>query len=928
MIKFKTLRHALMMTAATLGGTVVATVADRPAYAQEAVRAYAIPAQDLDDALRAFAMQTGRDVLYPPQVVAGKRSPGVQGQRTERQALAALLVGTGLRFEQTASNGYVVQDPGSPTRAGEAGEVAASELEDVVVTGTNIRGGVPVGSPVLVFTAEDIERSGAQTAAQFMDQLPQNFGGGISLDTNSTIGDEVSASNQTDPSRVSIDRSFGSSVNLRGLGQGTTLILVNGRRLASAAAQSNGRPYTDISSIPLSAVESIQVLTDGASAIYGADAVGGVVNFILKRDYVGAQTRLTVGVGSDGEGREYRGAQTVGFGWASGNLLASYEHYEREAITAESRPLFDEYIGDSGTVSGMITPDETADSLSISLSQTLMPNLSAFADLAYNERETLRVAQSVFDYETIFPGFGFGLQTVDSKNVGNNRRSSAVVGLDAELGGTWTARLVGGLSRDSFRARDDSLTVAPDLGINSPTTLDTLARSELATLDATVSGTLFTLPAGPVRLAVGAQHRADTYDYEAVDNAGGRTVQNPDTVHTNAAFAEIQAPLLRPLDRNRTPLLALSLAGRYEEYDNFGNTFDPLIGLRLAPSDNLQFRATYNTSFKPPSVQQLQPPTIIAAVYRSSPSEPDGFRRSIEIFGGNPDLQPEVSRNWTAGFEWTIPSQNNLRIEGTFYDIEYRDRISVISSGTNDAAYADPLLDSVRILRTDLPGAEFDALVSGLLANPYGTQFSGCNAATPFSIPPVIFGACSEPVSNFEAIAYRDLRNLAMTHDRGVDLTLSQDFDTDLGRFDWTVSATYIIDHEQQFTETGPVVERVSQLHYPIDLNVRAGIGWESGAWSLNATIDYADSYENTQFTPSRQIDAYTTVDFSAKYRVDGSEHAILNGASLLFYVQNVFEEEPPRIEYPSTNGRVIPYDPNNANLDLRRFSVTLVKEW
>ncbi len=279
MIKFRTLRHALMVTAATLGGTIVATVADRPAYAQDAVRSYTIPAQNLDGALRAFALQSGRDILYSPALVQGKRSQGVQGQHTEAQALAALLSGTGLRVQRTTSGGYALTAQ-SAEQAVVAVDGAVSELPEVLVTGSvsqnaDIRRTEDDAQPYVVFSGEDIERSGATNLEDFLrTRLPMNSQRGGSNQRGGNNG----------------------TITLRGLSAAQTLILVDGRRVPSVAVSGQGGvEQFNVNGIPTSAIERIEVLPATAGGIYGGGAVGGVINIILKRDYTGVDIETTYG---------------------------------------------------------------------------------------------------------------------------------------------------------------------------------------------------------------------------------------------------------------------------------------------------------------------------------------------------------------------------------------------------------------------------------------------------------------------------------------------------------------------------------------------------------------------------------------------------------------------------------------------------------
>jgi iron complex outermembrane receptor protein len=172
----------------------------------------------------------------------------------------------------------------------------STQLERVTVTGSNIRRvDAETASPVQVITREDIERSGRQTVADVVRLLPADNNG--SLSTAFGAGFAAGAS----------------GVALRGLTVNGTLVLLNGRRLAPYGLADDGqRSFVDLNSIPLEAVQRIEVLKDGASAIYGSDAIAGVVNVILRRDFRGAAVAASYGVSGDGDGDALRAS--VGFG--------------------------------------------------------------------------------------------------------------------------------------------------------------------------------------------------------------------------------------------------------------------------------------------------------------------------------------------------------------------------------------------------------------------------------------------------------------------------------------------------------------------------------------------------------------------------------------------------------------------------------------
>lgn len=340
-----------------LGGVAFAALLATSAQAQVTYSVDVRPT-GLEPALLALASQTHQQIIFAKPIVAGRRAPAVKGVLTPEQALAQLLAGSDLRARRistklivveraavatgarTIDNEGAVTGPfgGSGTSAAttntpvataspDAGAVVAPRaavVDEVVVTGSNLRG-VPTASPLLSLGQEELRRSGQTTIADVVKALPQNFAGGATDSTASTGAD-----------RVGRNSAFGTGVNLRGLGNSATLVLVNGRRVAGSG---NFGDFVDLSTIPSTAVERVEILLDGASAVYGADAVGGVVNVILRRDYDGAQTRLLAGSGTAGEPREAQISQTFGTRWAGGGLLFAYEGLAREALPGSARVL-------------------------------------------------------------------------------------------------------------------------------------------------------------------------------------------------------------------------------------------------------------------------------------------------------------------------------------------------------------------------------------------------------------------------------------------------------------------------------------------------------------------------------------------------------------------------------------------------------------
>lgn len=278
---------------------------------------FSIPAGSLAAALNAYASQAGRQLMFTSDQVAGRRTSGLNGQMTADAALEQLLAGSGLVAVESSSGAWVLQ-------RGSRDELAeAVVVDDVVVTGTLLRGPGDTPSPVTVIRRDDLDRTGRATIADALAALPQNYAGS-GTPTAALVGSDPMQSNS----------GLATGVNLRGLGPDSTLVLVNGRRMAGAGGRGD---FADVSAVPTAAVERVDVLLDGASALYGSDAVGGVVNIILRRDFDGQESRLRVGA-SKGGGESVIAAHTIGRTWSTGQALLSYEYERQNALSTMDRP--------------------------------------------------------------------------------------------------------------------------------------------------------------------------------------------------------------------------------------------------------------------------------------------------------------------------------------------------------------------------------------------------------------------------------------------------------------------------------------------------------------------------------------------------------------------------------------------------------------
>lgn len=212
--------------------------------------------------------------------------------------------------------------------------IASAQTERVEITGSRIkRTDSETASPVQVLTREDIERTGKQSIQEVLR--------GITADGQGSI-----------PSSFSNGFASGSAaVSLRGLGVNSTLVLVNGRRMTTYGLADDGtRNFVDLNSLPLEAVERIEVVKDGASALYGADAVGGVVNIILKSNYKGAAAGGSYGISAKSDGQTTRAFATAGIGDISTdryNIFFTVEASKQKNIWSTDRG----FIGQSDLTS-------------------------------------------------------------------------------------------------------------------------------------------------------------------------------------------------------------------------------------------------------------------------------------------------------------------------------------------------------------------------------------------------------------------------------------------------------------------------------------------------------------------------------------------------------------------------------------------------
>lgn len=279
-------------------------------------------AQPLSDALRNVAEKTGQDILFAPDAVAGQRAPAISGIFTAKQAVDLLLQNTDLEVVDDVPTGLIVR-PRTHTETPDLEEIPAQAVQDVesiVVTGSRlIFHSAESPTPVMSLPVQLLRSTTPSNLPDALNKLPV-FGGSITpRDTNN----------------ASVN-SAGNVLNLRNFGSQRTLILMDGHRVAA----SNANGTVDVDTLPQMLIERVEIVTGGASAVYGSDAVTGVVNFILDKHFDGVKVNTNAGISTYGDAASYNigiAAGTDLFG-THGHIEGSVRRFYQDGVPNGDRP--------------------------------------------------------------------------------------------------------------------------------------------------------------------------------------------------------------------------------------------------------------------------------------------------------------------------------------------------------------------------------------------------------------------------------------------------------------------------------------------------------------------------------------------------------------------------------------------------------------
>ena len=865
-----------------------------------------LPAQPLARSLKAIGAATNTDVGFDANQVAGLMAPAIKADLTVDGALMRVLAGTGLRPRRLDSHTIVIaaqestraisgpplvlaqagapaaEEKGDERKDSDSGKDQNSELQEITVTGSHIRGEAPVGSELKVYTREDLDQSGAATVDQFARLVPQNFSNTDSVSNLSSNSFLAAFSGSTQ--NISNSTAF----NLHGLGPSATLTLINGSRIAPAGADGS---LVDVSQIPLSAVDHIDILSDGASAIYGSDAVAGVVNIVTRKDFNGAETSVRYGQATDGGADEVTASQLLGKTWTTGNALLTYEYDDQGGLGASQRS----YIADQGGPFSLL-PESRRNSVFLTGSQMAGTETTVSGQAIYSDRATTYASTAA---STIYKN--------SNAYAGDEVQSGLTLSVDRVLIHDWHISLSGDFSELRQNWNQNEISIVPGASPrNLAVRLDT--ESQLAEANALANGSLFSTSIVPIKAAVGVDFRREQFGESEFSQEINTGFPNEHR-NVSSAFAEMAAPVIS--DANSLPALRrldMSAAIRDDHYSDTGSSTNFKLGAAWQVVTGLTFKSTLGTSFQAPLLSQLYSAVDSYAAPFADPTSPTGVTDTLYKLGGNPNLEPEKSRALTVGFDLKPPALENLQLSANYFRVDFDDRIEV-----------PPIING--FLYTNV-------LAPFVTRNPPLAQVEAA-----FDSPSFLGDFARQGPQGVKAIFDGQIANIAATRESGVDLSAVYRLPTTVGLFAGSLDVTYLIRNDFQPVDAAPSDALLNAFGQPPKWRARGGLTWAQGPFSASAFANFVGQYENTLFTPATPISEWTTVDLYLAFKTrDIAPSPALDNLTVALSVTNLADRRPPYVLIPSADlapgQNPIPFDAANASPVGRLIALQVRKGW
>ncbi|AOE80963.1 TonB-dependent receptor [Pseudomonas lurida] len=649
------------------------------ASAEEARQVYHIAPGPLDEVLLNISRQSGQVISFTPQL-SHYSSASVDGSLSAQQAVDAALRGTGLQVQVSPDGAFIIKE-GAVKSAQATSNVKAQTsaaqaptLDRVVAIGTRRSDATALTSaaPVDVINAEELKQTGATSLNQALFQLLPSF----------NFPQNQSATRGQNPKGAS----------LRGLAPDQTLVLINGkRRHASAVVNiSGGVPFigaqpVDLDMIPISSIDHVEVLRDGASAQYGSDAVAGVVNIVLKERDSGGQVNTQLGKYAQGDGFSKTTDGWYGLGLpGDGFLTLSFNTLNNKPTDIGDRYVADGHLQDPRWGGTGRDKFNLAANAEIGLSdQWRLYSFATFGqDKSVNNTPPL-LANNPNNVPGIYPNgtipkYRYRYED-GALTVGTRYEDETLGRFD--------------LSATYGRDKHDELafnTVNPSYGLNSPTQFD------VATLvnDQTNIGLDYAKDlevnwsSHPLTVSAGIAYRHEQYrleegDYESYSFGGINGVQvgavqasglTPDDAGT---YKRDVGGVYVGLEHQLTDKFQVGIAGRTEHYSDFGSATTGKLSARYDFTPQVGLRATVNNSFRAPTLGQIGTSWTTTTnvdingnpvLTRMLPADNPAAR----ALGAEP-LKPEKSTNYSLGLVLRPIENASLTIDA--YQISIRDRL-------------------------------------------------------------------------------------------------------------------------------------------------------------------------------------------------------------------------------------------------------------
>lgn len=802
----------------------------------------------------------------------------MHGTFTWRELLDQMLSGSGLQYqvldEQTIALGVpsrppiesaVEADPDRPARqASAASDTDAANTRatsEVYVTadktGTNLVRSEPIWSPRWIFDQPEIEQSGARTLGDFAQDMTTNF---YSINPIAALFGNTAGAVPQD----SKNPFLASGLNEHGLGPGTTLCLVDGLRWAGAGLSGT---LCDLNFLPLDAVERVVVVPDGDSAVYGADAISGVTNFVLREKFDGADTAVWFDRARGGS-RTTTFTETLGKTWERGHFLLAYQYLNQGEILSTGR----DYIPAMSSPLAIVPATKISSGI-LQLSEEIAPDTTLKFTGLYGIR----------DFSDSNGGFA-GYRLARSGTV---KELSQTVALEHQPAAGLSVATSATYSRlDQYLA-----TSVPIISSSQHEP----GGSLLAEVGVKISATPFELPGGQIETVVGLGARQEklTVSTSTYDNTYGSETRN-----SHDFFGEARVPIFG--DSNAVTgvqRLELSAAVRYDRYSDFGTTINPRGGIAWAPLPQLNVRATAARSFQPPTLDEI---VAIPSYYTDNITE-NGKQTDtlIDQSQGLHRLKPETAQTFTTGFDYRSTEKQGFRGSLTGFWTRIDNRIA-----------APPVLGSL---------ANGVDIFSQPALSPYTSHtVDGSWVRTIFSGPGFEADYANQGPSGVKAFFNDEWTNIAQSVEMGLDSIARYTQDSVTGTFE----ASYLLRDTYRSASGAPTINVLSTLGQAARLRARASLAWSPKTWNLALAANYTSGSRNTLVVPNESIAPWVTADLHASFRIP-PDISSLQCLRVTLNLTNLLNAPPPRARIPP----VLPYrdvgfDATSASPEGRRVSV------